>query len=195
MRFITWKRLGIIASVIWVAVGPTYFHLNREDNDKRIARDQYERCIKQARTTKEGVERCNKDLRQALAIAHWSSWAQLAFIPVVLAWFVGWGLLFLVRRVRSRPETRIGYLQRSHAEDHDEQSTKGHFPAPWTVEAIPQGFRVVDANGQSLAYVYSRENPNDAQLAKVLTDGEARRIASNIAKLPAFLSASPQNND
>jgi hypothetical protein len=28
---------------------------------------------------------------------------------------------------------------------------------------------VCDANGQSLAYVYSRENPNDARIAKVLT--------------------------
>ena len=36
-----------------------------------------------------------------------------------------------------------------------------------------------DANGQSLAYVYSRENPNDAHMAKVLTEDEARRIASN----------------
>jgi hypothetical protein len=37
-------------------------------------------------------------------------------------------------------------------------------------------------NGQSLAYVYSRENANDAHMAKVLTEDEARRIASNIAK-------------
>jgi hypothetical protein len=41
-----------------------------------------------------------------------------------------------------------------------------------------------DANGQSLAYVYSRET-KDAHVAKVLTG--ARRIASNIAKLPSLL--------
>ena len=46
------------------------------------------------------------------------------------------------------------------------------------------GLKVSDGNGQSLAYVYSRENPNDAHMAKVLTEDEARRIASNIAKLP-----------
>jgi hypothetical protein len=61
------------------------------------------------------------------------------------------------------------------------------FPAPWTVEKIPGGFKVCDSNGQSLAYVYSRENPNDANIAKVLTLDEARRIAANIAKLPALL--------
>jgi hypothetical protein len=27
------------------------------------------------------------------------------------------------------------------------------FPAPWTVEAIDGGFKIVDANGQALAYV------------------------------------------
>jgi hypothetical protein len=60
------------------------------------------------------------------------------------------------------------------------------FPPPWSVETIPGGLKVCDANGQSLAYVYSRENPNDAHMAKDAQD-EARRIASNIAKLPALL--------
>jgi hypothetical protein len=62
------------------------------------------------------------------------------------------------------------------------------FPPPWTVETIPGGLKVCGANGQSLAYVYSRESPNDAYMAKLLTEDEARRIASNIAKLPALLS-------
>jgi hypothetical protein len=32
--------------------------------------------------------------------------------------------------------------------------TERRFPAPWTVESIPGGFKVLDADGQSLAYVY-----------------------------------------
>jgi hypothetical protein len=32
------------------------------------------------------------------------------------------------------------------------------FPPPWRVEQIPDGFKVKDANGQSLAYVYGRES-------------------------------------
>jgi hypothetical protein len=51
------------------------------------------------------------------------------------------------------------------------------FPAPWPVEKIPGGFKVYDAN-----------NPNDAEIAGVLTEDEARRIASNIAKLPSLLA-------
>ena len=62
------------------------------------------------------------------------------------------------------------------------------FPPPWTVEKIPGGFMVSDANGQSLAYVCSRENESDAHMANVLTEDEARRIASNIAKLPERLA-------
>jgi hypothetical protein len=46
---------------------------------------------------------------------------------------------------------------------------------------------VRDANGQALAYVYSRTTETDAMQAKVLTDDEARRIATNIAKLPALI--------
>jgi hypothetical protein len=104
MRLITWQRLGIIASVIWVVVGPTYFHLSKEDNDKRVARDQYQLCIKQAWAAKGGVERCNKHLRRAITVAQWSSRAQVAFIPLVLAWLTAWGLFFMRRRLRSRPQ-------------------------------------------------------------------------------------------
>ena len=54
---------------------------------------------------------------------------------------------------------------------------------------MPGGFKVVDANGQSLAYCYGRETQADADIAKVLTMDQARRIASNIAKLPALLNS------
>ncbi len=63
------------------------------------------------------------------------------------------------------------------------------FPPSWTVELIPGGLVVRDANGQSLAYVYSREKPEDAHMAKALTEDEARRIARSIAKLPELLGA------
>ena len=61
------------------------------------------------------------------------------------------------------------------------------FPAPWTVEALDVGFKIVDSNGQTLAYVYGHADPRDAQVAKSLTLDEAGRIASNIAKLPTLL--------
>jgi len=50
------------------------------------------------------------------------------------------------------------------------------FPPPWTVERIAGGFKVLDANGQSLAYFYYRDG--DHLEAKVLTEDEARRMAT-----------------
>jgi len=69
------------------------------------------------------------------------------------------------------------------------KSATRRFPPPWTVEQIPGGYKVKDANGQSLAYVYGRETRADADIAHVLTMDEARRVANNIAKLPTFLMA------
>ncbi len=62
--------------------------------------------------------------------------------------------------------------------------TSRRFPAPWQVEQIPGGYKVLDANGQSLAYIYARDRKADADIAHVLTTDEARRIAVNVAKLP-----------
>jgi hypothetical protein len=56
---------------------------------------------------------------------------------------------------------------------------------PGRADKIPGGYVIRDANGQALAYIYSRESEAEALQAKVLTKDEARRIAVNIARLPA----------
>jgi hypothetical protein len=61
------------------------------------------------------------------------------------------------------------------------------FPPPWRADKTPHGYVVRDANGQELAYLYSRDNAAEARQAKVLTSDEARRIAANIARLPELL--------
>jgi hypothetical protein len=60
-------------------------------------------------------------------------------------------------------------------------------PASLARDKIPGGYVVRDANGRALAYLYSRDNPDEARQAKVLTPDEARRIAIKIATLPELL--------
>ena len=47
-----------------------------------------------------------------------------------------------------------------------------HLPPPWKAEKIAGGFVVRDANGQAVAYVYSRMTETDAMQAKVLTEDD-----------------------
>jgi hypothetical protein len=59
------------------------------------------------------------------------------------------------------------------------------FPPPWTAEQAGGGWCVKDANGLVIAYVYAREYQTVA--SEHLTPDEARRIATNIARLPDLL--------
>ena len=62
------------------------------------------------------------------------------------------------------------------------------FPAPWCVIEIPGGYKVEDANGVALSYVYARDDLAEKTAGdKVLTTHEARVIAHGIARLPELM--------
>jgi hypothetical protein len=76
--------------------------------------------------------------------------------------------------------------------------TSRRFPPPWRADKIPGGHVVRDANGQALAYIYSREDATEALQAKMLTMDEARRIAVNmkaVTKLSEFDMLEPDGAD
>jgi hypothetical protein len=58
------------------------------------------------------------------------------------------------------------------------------FPPPWTVEQHNACYIVRDCAGLNLAYVYFQDDTRCRSAAKLLSRGEAQRIATKIAKLP-----------
>src|SRR6476660_11789 len=88
------------------------------------------------------------------------------------------------------PRHRLGY-QRLY-----KPVAMRRFPPPWKIEPLAGGgFKVLDSNGQTLAYVYGHADLRDAQVGKALTLDEARHIARNIAKLPELLGVVRPDDD
>jgi len=55
--------------------------------------------------------------------------------------------------------------------------TSRRFPAPWSADKIPGGYVVRDANGQALAYIYSRDNEDEARQASPADCGQCGAVA------------------
>jgi hypothetical protein len=68
------------------------------------------------------------------------------------------------------------------------------FPKPWTVEPMPSGYRVIDANGIVLAHVYGQPDGAIAVSDTRLTNDEARRISKLIARLPELVELERDRN-
>ena len=59
------------------------------------------------------------------------------------------------------------------------------FPAPWTAVELEEAFRIEDAIGFPIAYVYFCDNAERrASMAEWMSKAEARRIAIGMAALP-----------
>jgi hypothetical protein len=68
-------------------------------------------------------------------------------------------------------------------------SIRQRFPPPWTVEAIPGGFRVVSQDGMALAYIYARDDLQDLTRRHNLSRSEAHAVAKAIAALAGPVAA------
>jgi hypothetical protein len=68
------------------------------------------------------------------------------------------------------------------------------FPKPWSVELMPTGYRVIDANGVVLAHVYGQPDGAIAVSDTRLTNDEARRISKLIFRLPELLELERDRN-
>jgi len=64
------------------------------------------------------------------------------------------------------------------------------FPAPWSVDQIPHGCRVLDANQRVLAYVVTGEQSMKEQSGGLSLE-EAWRIAGVISSLPELITGPP----
>jgi hypothetical protein len=67
-------------------------------------------------------------------------------------------------------------------------TARRRFPAPWRVVDTPGGWKVIDANGLAVAYIYGEDRGRGAS-DQGMSKEEARRIAVNIANLPELLGA------
>jgi hypothetical protein len=64
-----------------------------------------------------------------------------------------------------------------------EPSTR-RFPSPWTAVELQESFRIEDAKGFPLAYIYFADDPERRSVTGRMSRDEARRIAVGMAALP-----------
>jgi hypothetical protein len=82
-----WQRFGLLASVVWVVVGGL---LASREETWTAAWKLY--CSLTPDPTCVGAT--------VFLVAHWDAIAGIVLYPLVLSWFVAWGLVAMRRRIR-----------------------------------------------------------------------------------------------
>src|SRR5262249_26429781 len=68
------------------------------------------------------------------------------------------------------------------------------FPKPWTVESMPSGYRVIDANGIVLAHVYGQPEGAIAISDTLMPNAEDRCPPKLIPRLPELVELEQDRN-
>lgn len=92
----------------------------------------------------------------------------------------------LLGRFKSRDETKQSSCRIVRATFSGRMEPR-RFPLPWTVQHNGDAYWVEDASGQRFAYCYFRDARSIGTGRSYLTRDQARRIASNVAKLPELI--------
>jgi hypothetical protein len=103
-----WKRLGTIASVIWVLDAGAYTYTKELDENSKLIANSHVACDENlaGKTGKEwtkGLDACNKEANDSLASLYPGARldaAIVAFVPVPLFWGFAYLILFLWRWVK-----------------------------------------------------------------------------------------------
>lgn len=61
------------------------------------------------------------------------------------------------------------------------------FPPPWSVEEKSAHFAICDNNEQALAFVYFEKESSRRLASNLLSKDEARRIATQMARVPELV--------
>ena len=98
-----WKRLGIIASVIWILCAGVYTFKVVDDALVTTASGFTLRCEEAPDGSLQGSAKCDELSTDYLAGTIYEPWiaaAVVAFVPVPLGWGLTYLVLFLVRWVK-----------------------------------------------------------------------------------------------
>lgn len=67
------------------------------------------------------------------------------------------------------------------------RSIRERFPPPWKVAETDGGFRVCDADGKWVTWIYCEDEEVRRSILNLPTRAEARSIAAAVARLPEFI--------
>jgi len=103
MKLNGWKRIGIVASIVWILGAGIYTLKATGNTDEKRASEIIQSCIEGGPYTKEFDDACGRrgaDYLRETGTSEWVEAASVALIPVPLGWGLTYLILFLVRWIR-----------------------------------------------------------------------------------------------